>query len=117
LLRVAAKHSNILGLVSFLSDACDKCKNASPVSFRAEPEEAWRAVVLNRWHRLCLGYLISRLRMPARATASRTCPHGLVAPHRIGDEPVRDGPRKGHVCVVGSPLTAVDPRSERPRSP
>jgi len=28
---------------------------ARPVSFRTDPEEAWRAVVLNRWRRLCPG--------------------------------------------------------------
>ena len=24
-----------------------------PIAFRVEPEEAWRAVVLNRWRTLC----------------------------------------------------------------
>jgi hypothetical protein len=42
-------------MVTFRSDTCDKWKNASPVSYRVEPEEAWRAVVLNRWRRLCPG--------------------------------------------------------------
>jgi hypothetical protein len=42
-------------LVTFRSDTCDKCKNASPVSFRVEPEDAWKAVVLNRWGRPCPG--------------------------------------------------------------
>jgi hypothetical protein len=32
---------------------CDKCKRVSPVDFQVEPEETWRAVVLNRWRKLC----------------------------------------------------------------
>jgi hypothetical protein len=28
-------------MVTFRSDTCDKCKNASPVSYRGDPEEAW----------------------------------------------------------------------------
>ena len=35
------------------ADACDKCRRRSPVSFLVDPEEAWRAVVLNRWRKLC----------------------------------------------------------------
>ena len=42
-------------MVTFRSDTCDKCKNASPISFRTEPEAAWKMVVLNRWRRLCPG--------------------------------------------------------------
>ena len=42
-------------MVTFRTDTCDKCKNASPVSFRTEPEAAWKTVVLNRWRRLCPG--------------------------------------------------------------
>lgn len=42
-------------MVSFRPDTCDKCKCPSPVSFRTDPPEAWRAVVLNRWRRLCPG--------------------------------------------------------------
>lgn len=42
-------------MVTFRADTCDKCKNASPVSFRVEPDSAWKAVVLNRWRRLCPG--------------------------------------------------------------
>ena len=42
-------------MITFRSDTCDKCKNANPVSYRGEPEEAWEAVVLNRWRRLCPG--------------------------------------------------------------
>jgi hypothetical protein len=42
-------------MVTFRSDTCDKCKNASPVSFGVEPEEAWKTVVLNHWRRLCPG--------------------------------------------------------------
>src|SRR5262245_43384961 len=44
-----------MSMITFRSDTCDKRKNASPVSFRVEPEEAWRAVALNRWRRLCPG--------------------------------------------------------------
>jgi hypothetical protein len=42
-------------MVTFRSDTCDKCKNASPIGYRVEPAEAWRTVVLNRWRRLCPG--------------------------------------------------------------
>jgi hypothetical protein len=45
----------MLSMVTFRADTCDKCKNASPISYRVEPEEAWRAVVLYRWRRLCPG--------------------------------------------------------------
>jgi hypothetical protein len=44
-----------MGMVTFRADTCDKCKNASPISYRVEPEEAWRIVVLNRWRKLCPG--------------------------------------------------------------
>ena len=40
-------------MVTLHADACDKCRRRSPVSFMIEPEEAWRAVVLNRWRKLC----------------------------------------------------------------
>jgi hypothetical protein len=43
----------ILGTVSFRSDTCAKWKNANPISYQVEPEQAWRLVVLNRWRRLC----------------------------------------------------------------
>jgi hypothetical protein len=39
-------------MVTIRSDTCDKCKNASPVTFRTEPEAAWKTVVLNRWRGL-----------------------------------------------------------------
>jgi hypothetical protein len=42
-------------MVTFRADTCDKCKNASPVSFRTGPEAAWKTVALNRWRRLCPG--------------------------------------------------------------
>jgi len=42
-------------MVIFRADTCAKCKNASPVGFRTEPEAAWKTVVLNRWRRLCPG--------------------------------------------------------------
>ena len=59
-------------VVTFRADTCDKCKNrdaldggckaacapaprASAVSFRTEPEAAWKTVVLNRWRWLCPG--------------------------------------------------------------
>jgi hypothetical protein len=40
-------------MVTFRSDTCGKCKSANPASFRVEPEDAWKAMVLNRWRRLC----------------------------------------------------------------
>jgi hypothetical protein len=40
-------------MVTFHGDACDKCRRRNPVSFRVEPEQAWRAVVLNRWRNVC----------------------------------------------------------------
>jgi hypothetical protein len=42
-------------MVTFRADTCDKCKNASPVSYRVEPEAVWKTVALNRWRRLCPG--------------------------------------------------------------
>ena len=42
-------------MVTFRVDTCDKCKNASPVSYRVEPEAVWKMVVLNRWRKLCPG--------------------------------------------------------------
>jgi hypothetical protein len=41
--------------ITFRSDTCGKCKNASWVSFRVEPEEAWKLTALNRWRRPCPG--------------------------------------------------------------
>jgi hypothetical protein len=35
----------ILGMVTLRTDTCDKCKN----SYRVEPEQAWKAVVLDRY--------------------------------------------------------------------
>jgi hypothetical protein len=32
---------------------CDKCRRRNVVSFKVEPEEAWRTVVLNRWKSIC----------------------------------------------------------------
>jgi len=40
-------------MVTFHTAICDKCRRNNPVDFSVEPEEAWRAVVLNRWKRLC----------------------------------------------------------------
>jgi hypothetical protein len=40
-------------MVTFHSDACSKCGRRNPIRFAIEPEEAWRAVVLNRWRTLC----------------------------------------------------------------
>jgi hypothetical protein len=59
-------------VVTFRSDACDKCKNASPVSFSVEAEEAWRAVVLNR-RRLCKSW--SSKSLPSTALG-----HGPLVP-------------------------------------
>jgi hypothetical protein len=33
--------------------ACSKCGRRNPISYRVEPEEAWRTVVLNRWRIVC----------------------------------------------------------------
>jgi hypothetical protein len=30
-------------------NACSKCGRRNPISYRVEPQEAWRTVVLNRW--------------------------------------------------------------------
>jgi hypothetical protein len=32
---------------------CDKCRRRNVVSFRVEPAQAWRTVVLNRWKSIC----------------------------------------------------------------
>jgi hypothetical protein len=34
-------------------ETCSKCQRRKVVSYRVEPEEAWRTVVLNRWRILC----------------------------------------------------------------
>jgi hypothetical protein len=31
----------------------DECRRRNIVSFKVEPEEAWRTVVLNRWKSIC----------------------------------------------------------------
>jgi hypothetical protein len=31
----------------------DKCRRRNVVSFKVEPEEPWRTVVLNRWKSIC----------------------------------------------------------------
>jgi hypothetical protein len=38
-------------MITFRSDSRDKRKNANPISYRVEPESAWRTVVINRWRR------------------------------------------------------------------
>jgi hypothetical protein len=58
-------------LVTYRADTCDKCKNANPVIYRVEPEEAWRLVVLNRWRRLCADCFDVEAEKRACATASR----------------------------------------------
>jgi hypothetical protein len=40
-------------VVAIHTNTCDRCKRVSPVSYRVEPEDAWKTVVLNRWRRLC----------------------------------------------------------------
>lgn len=42
-----------LGMVTFHTDTCDKCKRRNPIAYRVEPDEAWKVVVLNRWKKLC----------------------------------------------------------------
>jgi hypothetical protein len=59
-------------MVTIRSDTCDKCKNASPVSFRVEPEAAWKTVVLEAGGGFARGASMSRQRRPACATASST---------------------------------------------
>jgi hypothetical protein len=49
----ALSYGRAAAMVTFRADTCDKCKSANPISYRVEPEEAWKAVVLNRWRRLC----------------------------------------------------------------
>ena len=36
-----------------VSGYCDKCRRRNPIGFSVEPNEAWRAVVLNRWGNVC----------------------------------------------------------------
>lgn len=45
-------HREIAQVVS-TSPTCQKCARRHVVSFRVEPEEAWKVVVLNRWRVLC----------------------------------------------------------------
>ena len=40
----------ILGMVTPVSD---KCRRYNVVTFKVEPEEVWRTVVLNRWRNVC----------------------------------------------------------------
>jgi hypothetical protein len=40
-------------MVTTHHDACSKCARRNPISYRVEPEEAWKTVVLNRWRILC----------------------------------------------------------------
>ena len=42
-------------MVTFHTNTCDRCKANNPIAFDVEPAEAWRAVVLNRWKKLCPG--------------------------------------------------------------
>jgi hypothetical protein len=37
----------------FQDDVCAKCRRRNPVRFAVTPEEAYRAVVLNRWRIIC----------------------------------------------------------------
>jgi hypothetical protein len=34
-------------------ETCQKCQRRKVISYRVEPEEAWKTVVLNRWRVLC----------------------------------------------------------------
>jgi hypothetical protein len=40
-------------MIAFHANTCDRCKRVNPIDFEVIPEEAWRAVVLNRWRKLC----------------------------------------------------------------
>ena len=40
-------------MVTTHGDACSKCARRNPISYRVDPEEAWKVVVLNRWRILC----------------------------------------------------------------
>lgn len=40
-------------MVSSDPNACSKCARHNPISYRVEPEEAWKLVVLGRWRILC----------------------------------------------------------------
>jgi hypothetical protein len=42
-------------MVTFPVRHCDRSKNANPIAYRIEPEDASRAAVFNRWRRLCPG--------------------------------------------------------------
>jgi hypothetical protein len=41
----------IVGMVTFRTETCNKCKNPNPVSFTVRPEDAWKMVVLSRQRR------------------------------------------------------------------
>jgi hypothetical protein len=45
--------SSMLLLIVARPMLCDKCRRRNIVSFKVEPEEAWRTVVLNRWKSIC----------------------------------------------------------------
>jgi hypothetical protein len=49
-LSVLAVPLKILGMVT---PVCDKCRRRNVFTFKVEAEEAWRAVVLNRWRIVC----------------------------------------------------------------
>jgi hypothetical protein len=36
-----------------MAEHCQKCNRRKVVSYRVDPEEAWKIVVLNRWRVLC----------------------------------------------------------------
>jgi hypothetical protein len=40
-------------MVTTHTDARSECAQRNPISYRVEPEEAWKVVVLNKWRVLC----------------------------------------------------------------
>lgn len=49
----AATSRYILLVIANNVPHCQKCSRRTVINFRVEPEEAWKAVTLNRWRDIC----------------------------------------------------------------
>jgi len=58
---------------------CDKCRRRKIVSFKVEPEEAWRIVVLNRWKSICPCRHCLRVRYRSQCGDARDRAHLAIA--------------------------------------